>query len=127
GLVGRYYEEQLLRSHWLMAYDHQRRNWEGTKSFKNQFSLKTYVDRNEELLTDLRRYVTTLTDAAVAYCDILRPTRPNSFASLRNDPTGRQRVIEESDSLLRLNALASFIPLLIALRLAYPEDADAYL
>lgn len=127
GLIGRSNEEQLLRSHWLMAYDYSRRNWAGTHSFKARFNLKDYVDRHDQLLTDLRAYVSTLSDAAVAYCDILRPTRHSAFASLAHDQPTRMRVVRESDSLLRLNALATFIPLLIAVRLRYPQDGERYL
>jgi hypothetical protein len=33
-------EDQLLRSHWLMAYDHLRKNWDGSKSIKARFNLR---------------------------------------------------------------------------------------
>jgi hypothetical protein len=35
GLSSNNAEDQLLRSHWLMAYDHQQRNWNGSKSIKS--------------------------------------------------------------------------------------------
>jgi hypothetical protein len=105
-----------------MAYDYTRRNLDGSRSIKGRFNLKSYVERNEDLLTELRSYVATLADAAVAYSDILRPTRPDAFQTLAFDQDVRKKVIRESESLLRLNALANFIPLLIAARLRYPED-----
>lgn len=33
-------EDQLLRSHWLMAYDHLRKNWDGSRSIKARFNLR---------------------------------------------------------------------------------------
>jgi hypothetical protein len=33
-------EDQLLRSHWLMAYDHLSKNWDGSKSIKARFNLR---------------------------------------------------------------------------------------
>src|SRR5947209_678641 len=33
-------EDQLLRSHWLMAYDHLRKNWDDSKSIKARFNLR---------------------------------------------------------------------------------------
>ena len=33
------HENQLLRSHWLMGYDYDRRNWSGSKSVKARIDL----------------------------------------------------------------------------------------
>jgi hypothetical protein len=126
-LTETWHEEQLLRAHWLMAYDYQRKNWDGTKSIKERFNLKTYVGRHEDLLTDLRRYLETLSWAANAYCDVYRPTRPGSFKSFENDQEVRRTIIRTSDSLTRMNVLAGFLPLLIGVRLAYPTDGSKYL
>ena len=54
-LTGRGNEEQLLRSHWLLAYDYSRRNWAGSHSVKARFNLKGYVGQHEDLLTESAR------------------------------------------------------------------------
>jgi hypothetical protein len=120
------HEDQLLRAHWLLAYDYQRKNWDRSRSVKSRLNLKGYKDRHTELLDELRRYVASLSHAAVAYCDIYRPTRPSSFADFADDPEARKEVIRMSDALVRVNALAGFIPLLIATRLTYAGDARLY-
>ncbi len=42
-------ENQLLRMHWLMAYDHRSRNFDGSKSIKARFRLRDYDGRHKEL------------------------------------------------------------------------------
>ena len=54
GLGGRQYEDQLLRAHWLMAYDYDTRRWQNNRSIKNRFSLRRYKDRHTDLYNDLR-------------------------------------------------------------------------
>jgi hypothetical protein len=120
------HEDQLLRAHWLLAYDYQRRNWDGVRSIKGRLNLKGYLSDHQGLLIQLRRYVESLSHAAIAYCDIYSPTRPGSFADFADDLAGRLEVIRTSDALVRVNALAGFIPLLIATRLAHPADARLY-
>jgi hypothetical protein len=127
GLTGSEHEDQLLRAHWLLAYDYQRKNWDRSRSVKARFSLKSYKERHAELLDELKRYVTSLSHAAVAYCDIYRPTRPGAFADFADDASLRLDVVRMSDALVRANALAGFIPLLVATRLAHPGNARLYL
>lgn len=124
GLTDTSHEDQLLRAHWLLAYDYQRKNWEGARAVKARVNLKKYQGRHEDLLADLKTYAATLSYAAVAYCDINRPTRPNAFADFEGPE--RLDVIRRSDALVRVNALAGFIPLLIATRLTFPGDAATY-
>ena len=127
GLVGTANEDQLLRVHWLMAYDHRRRNWAGSKSVKDRFGLKRYKNRHKELLNDLLDYTRTLDGASLAYCDIASPHRTDAFSALRFDPALRARTISASDKLRRVRAVATFMPLLLAARLRYPEDGPKYL
>lgn len=78
-------EDRLLRSHWLMAYDSQQRNWKGSKSIKAQFNLKDYQSCHKELLQDLHEYTSFLQDASLAYCDAYKPTRTSAFAGFTQD------------------------------------------
>lgn len=121
------HENQLLRSHWLMGYDYDRRNWAGSKSVKARLSLREYPGEHEQLLTDLRTFVRTLADASVAYCDAHRPTRAQAFSAFSHDVAQRQEIIRLSDCLVRMNVLAAFRPLLVATRLKHPTDPSKYL
>jgi hypothetical protein len=61
-------EDQLLRVHWLMAHDPAEKNWDGAKSLKEEFHLRDYKRKHDELLAKLLEYVSTLRDASTAYC-----------------------------------------------------------
>jgi hypothetical protein len=126
-LVGISNEDQLLRVHWLIAYDYQRKNWEGSKSVKERFGLKRYKGRHKELLNDLHEYTRSLNSASLAYCDVANPHRGDAFSALRSEPVLRDRIIAASDKLRRVRAVATFMPLLVAARLRYPEDGAKYL
>ena len=117
-------EDQLLRSHWRMAYDPAPR-WKGTHSVKTQFRLRHYVGNHTVLLSDLREYVKTLGDASVAYCDVFAPWREGSFAPLT--ATQRVEVMRMSDCLLRTGVVAIFLPILLATRLRHADDGHGYL
>ena len=119
-------EDQLLRAFWFMAYDHNKKTWNGSRSFKRQFNLKDYQGRHEELLRDLRACVSTLADASVAYCDAYQPTRDGAFGGFQGEPARRIEVIRLSDCLVRMNVIAGFLPLLMAVRLREPANAELY-
>lgn len=120
-------EDQLLRVHWLIAYDYQRKNWDGSKSVKERFSLKDYNGLHKELVNDLRQYTLSLNGASLAYCDVANPHRSDAFSALRSEPELRGRIMMASDKLRRVRAVATFMPLLVATRLRYPEDGGKYL
>lgn len=125
GLSDPRYEDQLLRAHWLMAYDPDPRSWGGTASVKRELGLRAYEGRHGDLLADALAYVQSLDHASLAYSEIMNPA--NRFAApLTSDEAGRQRVERASRRLLRVGAVATFLPLLIATRLRYPEDAAHY-
>lgn len=120
-------EDQLLRSHWFMAYNPKERDWEGSKSLKAWFSLREYAGRHEVLLHALLEYVRTLQDAATAYCDIADPQHPEAFNDFRASPDTRREVVRVGQKLPRLRVVAPFIPLLMAIRLKRAGNADRYL
>lgn len=123
-LAGRGYEDRLLRVHWLMIYDHQAQNWGGYRSIKNHFNLRDYDQQHEELLADLRAYLESLKSAATAYCDVQRPTHPGAFAEIHAQPQLHQQIVAVSSRLVRVEALAPFLPLLIATRIR--QDPETY-
>lgn len=119
-------ENQLLRVHWLMIYDYDPRNWNKSRSIKDKFNLKAYVERHQELLTDLNTYLDSLKDATTAYCDLLRPTRTGAFNEI-SDTNLRKQIQISSERLARLGARASFQPLLISVRMKAGDNGDTYL
>jgi hypothetical protein len=125
GLSDSRYEDQLLRAHWLMAYDPNRNSWEGTGSVKRRLGLRGYDGRHADLLADALAYVGSLGRAARVYSEILSPHGGFS-APLTRDEKERQKVERASRRLLRVGATATFLPLLMATRLRYPEDAAHY-
>ncbi len=121
------HENQLLRAHWRMAYDHRKKNWQGSKSVKARFGLRSYKGRHRELLADLLNYTESLDLASLAYCDVLRPGRDGAFSALNSDEELLREIIAASDKLPRVDVVAPFLPLLVATRLKYPEDGRKYL
>lgn len=119
-------EDQLLRAHWLTAYDPQSRNWTGSKAIKSHFDLRKFRNSHEVLLDQLLRYTEGLRASCVAYCDARAPERPDSFASF-GAATTRDDVKRWSAKLIRTNVVAPFLPLLIATRRRFAEQADKYL
>ncbi len=126
GLLAKQDEDQLLRMHWITAYDPQPRNWLGSKSIKDRFSLRVYTGRHEELLADLLTFTRSLREASQAFCEIANPRDPVAFASIDDDLV-RENVKTMSEKLRRTKQLASFLPILMAARLRHPQDGDAYL
>jgi len=119
-------EDQLLRTHWLAAYDPLPRNWHGYSSVKERFALKGYRDQHPLLLADLMRYLDSLHDTARAYCDIETPRRGGAFSEIV-DAELRTAVLAYSEKLVRLGTRAAFLPLLCAVRLKSADAGATYL
>ena len=126
-LAGAGEEDWLLRAHWIMAYDYDRRNWKGSKSIKKQFSLRDYEGQHKKLLSDLDTYVDTLDRASEAYRDIEKPGHNDAFSNLSSDSSLYQQVIDVGEKLQRTKRSRTFTPLLMAARLRYPSDGQKYL
>ena len=116
-------ENQLLRAHWLMEYDSQPKNWQGSKSIRSKFDLRTW--HHDGLLGALRAYVEGLRNSCVLFCDALRPDRSSTF-SLFPD-VARNDVTLWSVKVTRIGTTATFLPLLMAVRKNWPTDAEKYL
>lgn len=127
GLSGVADEDRLLRAHWLMAYDYDPKKWDGSRSIKARFNLRRYQGRHAELLADLKRYLGSLKNAVIAYCDIFAPGHTNAFGTYSGDLVLRRRIVAAAEKLVRLEALATFLPLLIAARLRNPTVGQPYL
>ena len=120
-------EDRLLRAHWLTHYNPQSRQWEGSRSIKSEFDLRKSNGQHAELLALLTEYTEGLRASCISYCDAYRPNRPDAFASFKGHPRLRTQVMEWSAKLVRIGVVATFLPLLIAVRERRPEDPDKYL
>ena len=119
-------EDQLLRSHWLMAYDPQPRKWEGARSVKGKLNLRAYEDNHPELISELSRFAKGLSQASVAFADARNPGRAGAFNGYSGNPQLRGDIARWSDRLVRLNVVAPFLPLFIAARECDPSDGAHY-
>ena len=127
GLVNSDDEDRLLRTHWLTHYDPRSRQWNGSKSIKDKFALKRYKGRHRELLTCLHGYVDGLRESSVSFCDAFAPNRTEAFGSYKEIPSVRTQIIEWSEKLSRIGVLATFLPLLLAARMNWPDAPKKYL
>lgn len=119
-------EDRLLRAHWLMAYDYDPKNWDGSRSIKNRFSLRTYEGRHAALLDDLKVYLASLRNATTAYCDIHNPTASSAHGGLNLTDEQRQRIEAAAQRLNRLDTPSTFLPLLFAFRIKTHEEINEY-
>jgi hypothetical protein len=127
-LVRRGNEDQLIRAYWLMVYNYSRESWGGARSIKGQFSFSKYHEIEDTvLLTDLHHFLETLKSASTAYCDVLNPTHSDAFRGFHLKPSLHKKLVEESDRFVRLETTAGFLPLLMAARIRFPNDGEAYL
>jgi hypothetical protein len=125
-------EDTLLEMHWVTTYDYDRKRWaakrEKSDHIKNRFKpMIVKPELHQEMATDIENYVQTLKCAVVAYRDILQPEHSEAFQIFTSQPEAKKQVVRFSEKLVRIGILRPFIPLLIALRLKYPEDAQTYL
>ena len=127
GLAYNESENGLLRAHWLSHYNPQSRLWHGSRSIKDRFDLRNYAGKHKELLGDLLSYTEGLRKASVIYCDAYHPNRPDAFETFKAKPKVRKQVIAWSEKLRRIGVIATFLPLLIAVRERWPNDPDKYL
>ncbi len=125
GLTAADFEDRLLRAHWLMAHDPVRKNWDGSKSIKAKFDLKAYHKAHKKLLKELAAYVESLRDSVLAFAEIFAGSQSNTFSAY---PKDRQAELRHwASKLPRTGVLSAFLPLLMAIRLRFPNDAETYL
>ncbi len=121
-------EDQLMRSHWLMAIDPDKRSWRGVGSLKRDvLSLRSFKGRHKELLRAADHYAFTLDRAALAYAELMNPQLPAAFEALATTEAERLAIVDAARRFARVRATATFLPLLIATRLAHPTDGRHYM
>jgi len=125
GLTSADHEDRFLRAHWLMAYDPARKGWAGSKSVKERFDLREFHRKHKSLLKQLHEYVRSLKDSVLAFAEIFGPQGANAFTAYQSGQ--RADLKRWATKLTRTGALSTFLPILMAVRLRGPIDADAYL
>lgn len=120
-------ENQLLRFNWIMSIDYNSKNWNGSDSVKNRYNLKKYKGNHDELRNDVRKYVSLLKECCGAYCDIINPSRESAFANYTSDKDVIKKIKGMSYKFLRVDAVASFVPILISTRIIYSDNPNIYL
>jgi hypothetical protein len=105
-------EDQFLRAHWLCYHDPDSRKWEGAKSVKTKFAIRSYAQQRDQLHADLIRYVRSLATSCQAYCE-LAGGEYSSFSYLAGPVPDLEQA---ADRLRRMDNLASFFPVWLAAR-----------
>lgn len=135
-------DDSLLRAHWAVTEDPIQHNWEKTASIKKKFPRAKYVPSSgrlaggtggtvelpenlaTELFDDLTTYVDSLRKCSAYLRDLYDPRAAYlAFADARI----QDRVRRQSLALVRSGSVANFRPLLLAVRLNYPNDGALYL
>ena len=118
------YENQLLRTSWIMAYNYTSKEWHGYSSIKDQFNLRKFYGKHEKLLEGLNRYVEILHQSCIAYCDILAPNHDESFNNFRDKTDVRRRLRKKAEKLAQIGNRVPFLPLLMAARIRFADDSE---
>lgn len=132
-------DEQLLRAHWLVTQNPVPRDWKQMVSIKGHFDRSKYVsgatrivpdERPAEdqeaawdrLFEDVNSYVETLRRSSYFLAEMFdEKAEFSAFA-----PEKRLAVRRRSAALRRSGVVAIHRPLLLAARLAHPEDGQFY-
>lgn len=114
-------EDQLLRTHWLLAYDPNERAWDGSRSIKAKIDLRA-GNAPDVLYAAADSYLDTLEEVALSFADIENPQRHDAFRGVAPDDARRREIALWVERLHRLGFVAPFRPLLAAARRAGPLD-----
>jgi len=121
--LGPYYEDQLLRAHWLATENPRQAEWDKAKSIKRRFHRRRYATDKALLVKEVGGYAMSLRDASLAFRDIIIDGGMGSFTGYGADAAAVRRA---SRQLRQSGAVAVFVPLLIAARLRFPTDGAGY-
>ena len=124
GIASSEYEDQLLRSSWIMAYDYKPKNWKGYSSIKEKFHLKKYIKNPDKMLDDVGKYIKLIDQASIAYCDIYKPNKSDAYNKFSDQSEQRKNLQQLTEKIGRIGNIAPFLPLLMGARIKYPDDAE---
>ena len=98
-------EDQLLRTHWLLAYDPNERAWDGSRSIKAKLDLRAGAPP-DVLYAAVDRYLDTLDEVALSFADIENPQRHDAFRGLTSNDARRREIALWVERLHRLGFVA---------------------
>jgi hypothetical protein len=133
------FEERLLRAHWICTVEPDARQWKRVVSVKAKFPRSKYVPGSERLTeaegdildddavadllyTEAKKYVEGLRASATYIAEMYDDAAEyHAFAGKRNE------IRSATAALRRSPVVAIFQPVILAFRLAHPENGEAYL
>ncbi|WP_114201996.1 DUF262 domain-containing protein [Janibacter anophelis] len=133
------FEERLLRAYWLCAVEPDARQWKRIASVKAKFPRSKYVSGSERLNGGVESSAGDDDITSVLYEDVkalVEGLRSSAtyLAELYDDDADyhafgqlKQEIRSATAALRRSPVISIFQPVILAFRLAYPEDAKAYL
>jgi hypothetical protein len=125
-------ENQLLQTHWLVAYDPDERHWQGSRTLRSEVDLRRYTaedgtPEHGELLQDVVQWLDSLDALSVAFCDIYNPWHSKAFSGMTADAALRKQLVDWTIKLHRIGVLAPFLPLLSAACVRYSGEPESVL
>lgn len=133
------FEERLLRAHWICTVEPDARQWKRIASVKAKFPRSKYVSGSERLseaqgdihaddavadllYKEVKEYVEDLRASATYLAEMYDDAAEyHAFFGKRNE------IRSATAALRRSPVVAIFQPVILAFRLAHPEDGEAYL
>lgn len=109
-------EDDLLRYHWIMLTG-EAKTYDVHRTLKDKCNLK-----NENLMEDIRDYITTLEEASYVFKELNKPE--DSFVDWTGITVDNMK--KYLLGLRRLKNTATFMPLLIASRKIYKTDPESF-
>ncbi|WP_433955908.1 DUF262 domain-containing protein [Janibacter indicus] len=133
------FEERLLRAYWLCAVEPDARQWKRIASVKAKFPRSKYVSGSERLNGGGESFGGDVDITSVLYEDVkalVEGLRSSAtyLAELYDDDADyhafgqlKQEIRSATAALRRSPVIAIFQPVILAFRLAHPQNARAYL
>lgn len=132
------FEERLLRAHWICTVEPDARQWKRIASVKARFPRSKYVSGSERLTgvsiegppvdgvadllyQEVKGYVEGLRASATYLAEMY-----DDAAGYLAFPSHRDEIRSATAALRRSPVVAIFQPVILAFRLAHPEDAESY-
>jgi hypothetical protein len=109
-------DDNFLRDHWIMYFGYERGEAEAFTNFllKDHFVSKNITDKNSDKhisLSEIKKYVTSLSDSIKIWFSIFNPDYPDSFSKV--DSTFKEDIREWLRKLNRIS-FGAFVPIIMA-------------
>jgi hypothetical protein len=115
--------ELLSEAWWRLCSDVECKPWPGFEAALNDLGS---TEPTEPEAPALSGFLTRLDWVLPAYLDIRSPDRPDALITLKLRERDRQSLRATTQRFLKKRDAATFLPLLLAVRLRYPDDGLQY-